>query len=135
MAKKVDGGDGDVMENPMKPALEIARHGDVTVIHCRAPLVAGETEELLAAATKAIAETQRLVLQLHSVPRMDSAGLGLLVRLCVSARNRSGDVMLVAPSAQVADLLQLTLKGRLFAVHSTVEAALAAFSRAAQVSA
>lgn len=114
----------------MNSPLQVVRHGNVIVIDCRGPLVAGQTADIRTAATDAIAETGCVILDLHSVARMDSAGLGLLARLCASARGRSGDVKLVAPSAQVAELLEITLQGRLLTVHPTVEAALAAFSTA-----
>ncbi len=113
----------------MKASVQVERHDDVIVIYCRGSLLAGETEEIRAAALSAIEETGCIILHVQGVSHMDSAGLGLLARLCVSARRRSGDVKLVDPPAAIAEFLQIALQGRLLTVYPTVEEALAAFSQ------
>ncbi len=119
----------------MNTLLQVERHGSIIVIYCSGPLVAGHTGQLRTLATDAVAETGCVILELHAVPHMDSAGLGLLARLCATARGRSGDVKVVAPSGQVAELLQMTLQGRLLTIYPTIETALAAFSTIARVNA
>ncbi len=114
----------------MESPLHVARHDNVIVISCLGPLVAGCTAELRTVATDAVAKTGCVILDLHSVPRIDSAGLGLLARLCATARGRSGDVKVAGASGQVADLLELTLQGRLLTMYPKVEDALAAFADA-----
>lgn len=96
------------------------------VIYCPERIVAGEVEELRTAAQDAIARTGRVVLQLQSVSKIDSTGLGLLALLCVSARRRAGDVVLVAPSREVAELLRITMLGRLFKAYPTIDEAVSA---------
>ncbi len=117
----------------MSCSLEIATHDGITVINCRGRILCGETQGLRAAAVKAIERTGRVILELQSVKIIDSTGLGLLASLCVSARKRSGDVKLVRPSPHVAEVLEITMLGRLFAVYPSVEAAVAAFSAPPQV--
>ncbi len=107
---------------------QLVRHGDVMVIYCRGRIILGETSDLHDAALAAIQDTGRLVIHLSEVPYIDSTGLGLLAFLCISARKASGDVKLVAPSAQVADVLDTTMLGTVFEVYPTEEAALAAFA-------
>ncbi len=107
---------------------QLVRHGDVMVIYCRGRIILGETSDLHDASLAAIQDTGRLVIHLSEVPYIDSTGLGLLAFLCISARKASGDVKLVAPSAQVADVLDTTMLGTVFEVYPTEEAALAAFA-------
>ncbi len=107
---------------------QLVRHGEVTVIYCRGRIILGETSELHDAALAAIRNTGRLVIHLSEVPYIDSTGLGLLAFLCISARKASGDVKLVAPSAQVAEVLDTTMLGTVFEIYPTEEAALAAFA-------
>ncbi len=116
----------------MRSPLQVVRQSGVAVIYCPARIVAGSTEELHAAAKEAIENNARVVLQLESVRRIDSTGLGLLAWLCVSARRRSGDVKLVAPPPHIKELLEITMIGRVFTVYATVESAIAAFSPADQ---
>ncbi len=107
---------------------QVVRHGDVEVIRCRGRIVLGETDELRTAALAGIQSTARIVLHLSEVPYIDSTGLGLLAFLCVSARKVSGDMKLVAPSAQVAEILETTMLGSVFDIYPSEEAALAAFA-------
>ena len=109
------------------------RH-DVAVIYCPERIIADEIQELRTSAVGAIEKTGRVICQLERVKFIDSVGLGLLASLCLSARKRAGDVKLVAPSGGVKEILEITLLGRVFAVHPTVEAAVAAFSTAALAS-
>ena len=113
----------------MRSPLQVVRQSGIAVIYCPARIVAGSTEELHAAAKEAIEKNARVVLQLESVGHIDSTGLGLLA-CCVSARNRSGDVKLVAPSPRIKKLLEITMIGRVFTVYATIESAIAAFSPA-----
>jgi anti-sigma B factor antagonist len=110
-------------------AHEITTHGDVRVMHCRGRIVARELEPLRDAARSAVNETGRLIFDLGGVKFIDSTGLGMLAVLCVSARKRSGDVKLVAPSPELREVLEVTMLGRIFEVFPTVEEALAAFAK------
>lgn len=100
---------------------------DVEVIYCRGRIVRGETDELRATARAAIQDIGKVIIHLGDVPSIDSSGLGLLASLCVSARNVSADLKLVAPSPRVAEVLRITKLGRLFDIYPTEEAALEAF--------
>ncbi len=107
---------------------KVIRGNEVEVIYCRGRIVLGETDELRTAALAGIQSTGRIVLHLSEVPYVDSTGLGLLAFLCVSARKVSGDIKLVAPSPQVAEILETTMLGSVFDIYPTEEAALTAFA-------
>ncbi len=109
----------------MASSPETVMHNGIAVIHCRTRIVAGETEQLRTAALDAIHQSGQVILRLDSVTKIDSTGLGLLASLCVSARRRGGDLKLVAPSGAVSEVLGRTMLGRLFAIYSDVEAAVA----------
>lgn len=115
----------------MSVLTQVVKHGKVTVLYCRGSLVIGKTEDLHSAALAAIQDTGQVIIHLGEVSYIDSTGLGMLAFLCVSARKLSGDVKLVAPSAQVADVLETTMLGTVFDVHPTEQAALAAFANVA----
>ncbi len=99
---------------------QVVMANGAAVIYCPERMVAGYIEGLRTAALDAIARTGNVVLQLQSVDKIDSTGLGLLASLCVSARRRTGDVVLVAPSREVAEVLRITMLGHLFKVYPTV---------------
>jgi anti-anti-sigma factor len=73
----------------------------------------------------------RLALQVAHVSFMDSIGLGALVSAFKAARKASGDISIIAPSAQVQKLLRLTAMDRVFKVFGSEEEALQQFQGAA----
>jgi anti-sigma B factor antagonist len=111
---------------------QIVWRGKLALIYCCGRLVAGETDEFRDVALHAIQTTARVVLHLASVPYIDSTGLGLLAYLCAAARRQAGDLRLVAPSAQLQELLRITMLGQMFHVYLTEEAAVVAFSTGTQ---
>jgi len=66
----------------------------------------------------------RLALHIAHVSFMDSTGLGALVSALKAARKASGDISIIAPSAQVQKLLRLTAMDRVFKVLGSEEEAL-----------
>lgn len=73
----------------------------------------------------------RLALHIAHVSFMDSTGLGALVSTLKAARKASGDINIIAPSAQVQKLLRLTAMDRVFKVVESEEEALQQFQGAA----
>lgn len=55
-----------------------------------------------------IPERKRIVLDLQGVPQIDSAGLGTVVGLYVSARTRGCRVEIINASQQVSELFSMT---------------------------
>ena len=74
---------------------------------------------------------RRIIMNLEKVQYVDSAGLGELVGIYVTARNQGGDVKLVGVNAKLHGLMQVTKLHTIFEVHPDEAAAVAAFGSAA----
>jgi len=88
--------------------LDVVRKGDVAVVHCHGRLVAGTTDVLYRRARELIPECKRIVLDLTDLSRMDSMGIGTLVRLYVSAKTAGCHLELVNLGKQIREILGLT---------------------------
>ena len=84
--------------------------GNIYIIHCTGRIVLGpEFKELETALDTAAAHGfNQFVLSLAELDRLDSIGLGLLVRFAERLRKRGGDVCLAAPPPFLVKLLELT---------------------------
>ena len=99
--------------------LDIERAGERAVVRCRGKLVAGVNDVLYTQVSQLIPETTRIVLDLTDLTRMDSMGLGTVVRLYVSARSAGCDLKLINLGPRIRELLGVT---NLLSVLATVEA-------------
>jgi anti-anti-sigma factor len=109
---------------------------NVYIIHCDGFIVMGdEARSLEATLERCSIATTQLLLNLAEVHRLDSMGLGLIVRYMTNLRKRNGDLRLVAPSHFVADLLQKTMLDTVLQVYPTEQPALQSFLKkpAAQI--
>jgi anti-sigma B factor antagonist len=70
-----------------------------------------------------VAGPARVVVDLASVPFIDSSGLGALIGCLKSARDRGGDLRIASPGTQVAMVLQLSNLDRVLISSATPEAA------------
>jgi len=70
----------------------------------------------------------RLVLNLAEVPMIDSSGIGLLVKILSSTKQRGGSVKLVNPSKFAVQTLRLVGVLNLFEVFDDEEKAVGSFS-------
>ena len=104
--------------------------GNVYIIQCRGRLVAGdEVKSLEGALEVGVREFSRLVLHVGEVDRLDSTGMGLLVRYAANTRKRGGDIRLAAPPPFVVTLLDVTKLSRVLQIHPTEEDAILSFLR------
>ncbi len=85
--------------------LETRTQGDDTIIRCTGRLSIENAEVFKSQGKAAILRSKRIVLDLGEVDRMDSAGLGALVGLYVSARKAQCEFLLINYSKPVRDLL------------------------------
>src|SRR5262249_28398898 len=94
----------------MAPEIQIRTIGDIAVVACHGRLVEGpETSELDRCARALLEMRHRhVVLDLHAVPFVDSAGLGLLVRLQSGVRGSGGDLTLCGLAPTVQNTLRVT---------------------------
>jgi anti-sigma B factor antagonist len=84
-----------------------AREGE-TVIQCSGPLTSANAATLKNYVRDAIPHAKRIVLDLNEVSRMDSAGLGTIVGLYVSARKAKGEFALINYNQSIKELLGIT---------------------------
>ena len=86
--------------------LDIARSGDTATVRCHGKLIAGLDDILYREVKQLMPQCKCIVLDLTDLMRMDSMGLGALVRLYVSARSAGCSLELVNLSKQVRMLLK-----------------------------
>jgi anti-sigma B factor antagonist len=96
--------------------LEIDRVGTKVVVRCRGLLVAGMDDVLYVTVKQLIPDNKRIILDLTDLVRVDSMGLGALVRLYVSARSAGCDLQLKNLGKQVRHLLGMTNLLDVFAI-------------------
>lgn len=106
--------------------LSTRRHGERAVV-----TVVGEVDLETAShlgdhALEALQDTPHLVLDLTGVDFMDSTGLKVLLSTQRRAELAGGSLALVGPSRAVRKILSLTGLDQTFAVHDTLDEALAA---------
>jgi len=83
--------------------------GHVAIIECRGRIVADELPALESVLQNEIREFHNIVLNVGEVTRLDSMGMGLLVRYSSNLRKRSGDIRLAATPPLIAEVLDITL--------------------------
>jgi anti-sigma B factor antagonist len=104
--------------------------GDVFIFLCNGRIVFGDEVAVFRERVgNALRGTQKIVVNLEGVDYVDSGGLGILVGLLVSARNRGGELKLVSPNQRIKDLLRRTSLDNIFRVYGNNEQAVAAFRK------
>ena len=102
--------------------------GDVLIFLCDGRIVFGDEGSVLRERIGNVLQgTANVVVNLKGVDYIDSGGLGILVGLLVSARNRGGELTLVSPRERVKDVLRNTSLDRIFRVYANNDEAVAAF--------
>jgi anti-sigma B factor antagonist len=91
-------------DNTAALTLDIERKGSTVVVKCHGKLLAGD-DVLYSRVKQLLPESKRIVLDLTDLTRMDSMGLGTLVRLYVSARTAGCSLELMNLGKQVRILL------------------------------
>jgi anti-anti-sigma factor len=88
--------------------LQTQHRDDATVIECAGSLTLENVAALKSHGKTVIPQSRRIVLDLKEVTRMDSAGLGAVVGLYVSARRAKCDLLLINYNKSIRDLLGIT---------------------------
>src|SRR5580704_3667997 len=102
--------------------------GNVFVIQCQGRVVAGDEVKALETALDTVArEVSRIVLHVGEVERLDSIGIGLLVRYAARLRKRGGDIRLAAPPRFITALLKLTMLSTVLQAYPTEDEAILSF--------
>jgi anti-sigma B factor antagonist len=103
--------------------------GQVTIIEPRGKITIGEGDVLLREEITRLLgeEKKKLVLDLGEVSYMDSAGVGELVSVYTSVKNRGGDLKLSRLTKKIKDLLSITQLMTIFDTYETTEEAIGTF--------
>jgi anti-sigma B factor antagonist len=111
---------------PLKMETDIS--GGVVILYCAGRLVFGdETAAFRERIKNILMGTQQIVVNLSGIEYIDSGGLGTLVGMLASTRNRKGEIKLVRPNQRVADLLLRTRLNTVFKSYDSDDDAIAAF--------
>ncbi len=89
--------------------------GQVALVRCSGKLVAGVSDRFYNEIKTLIPNSKKIVLDLTDLTRMDSTGLGALVRIYVSARSAGCVLELINLSKQIRELLGVTNLLQVFA--------------------
>lgn len=114
----------------MSLSLKSRHSGNVYIIECSGRIMAGqEATTLENALEQAEHEFARIVLNLSEVSRIDSMGLGLLVRHHYRLNSRCGGIRFAAPQPFVTHLLKITNLSGFLHSHPTEEDAVHSFQQ------
>ena len=110
--------------------LHVERIDDVTLVCPQAEFLDANTslpfkDEVLAV----LAQTNKLVLDLHHVQFMDSAGCGVVLALVKKLRTAGGDLKVCCLTNPVRALFDLVRMHRIFGVFKRREEAVASFGK------
>ncbi len=93
----------------MRLSLQHRQVGEVAVVSCHGRLIAGDESAVFQQAMDSVLRMNpRVVLHLGGLEFMDSAGLGLLVRYFIRARNAQGGLTVAEVSPRIAEVLRVT---------------------------
>jgi anti-anti-sigma factor len=108
--------------------------GEVAILECNGRIVEGTETASLDRQVRDLQVVYRyFVLDLHDVAFVDSAGLGLLVRLLSRLRRTSGDLKLCGVAPNIQKSLNVSRLSSVLASYDSVDAAVAAFERPSEV--
>ena len=88
--------------------LRIHEEADAIVVDCGGWLVAGVSDVLYREVKPLIERDRRIVLDLTKLEKMDSMGLGTIVRLYASSRAVGCELELINLSARIRELFGIT---------------------------
>lgn len=101
---------------------------NVFIVECRGAIILGpEAKSLEACLQLGAREFKRVVVAIGEVTRLDSIGLGLLVRTVDRLRKRGGDLRLSNPPAFVTQLLNMTKLTAFLQTYATEDDAIVSF--------
>jgi len=103
---------------------------DVTVLDLKGKMTLGEGDELLKDKINSLlaAGKKKLLLNLESVPYIDSAGLGEVVRTYTTVSRQGGSLKLLNLTKRIEDLLSITKLLTVFETFDTEAEAINSFA-------
>src|SRR5215510_5657892 len=108
---------------------------DVTVLDLKGKMTLGEGDELLKDKINSLlaAGKKKLLLNIESVPYIDSAGLGEVVRTYTTVSRQGGSLKLLNLTKRIEDLLSITKLLTVFDTYDNEAEAIRSFSASAKV--
>ncbi|MEJ2636024.1 MAG: STAS domain-containing protein [Calditrichia bacterium] len=105
------------------------RYNDVVVISLEGSLMGGpEAVSLNEAVNRLLDEGMyKLVINLENVERMNSSGLGILIKALSTFKSNGGDLKLASLSPKIDNLLHITKINTILESYDTIEAAVNSF--------
>ena len=110
--------------------INVRKRSQVQVVQLRGQLRMGPAVDSLRQTMEeavGVGDT-RFVINLSEVPMIDSSGIGLLVKLLASTKQRGGNLKLLQPSKFAVQTLRLVGVLNLFEVYDAEDAAVESFS-------
>ncbi len=109
--------------------IELRSLGQVKLVKLRGRLNLGDSVDRLRDTLADLMSSgdTRVVLDLSEVPWIDSSGIGLLVKILTSAKQRGGSIKLLNPSKFTVQTLKMICLLDLFEVFDDQEQAVASF--------
>jgi anti-sigma B factor antagonist len=110
--------------------INVRKRSQVQVIQLRGPLRMGPAVDSLRQTVEEAVDSgdTRIAINLAEVSMIDSSGIGLLVKLLASTKQRGGNVKLIQPSKFAVQTLRLVGVLNLFEVFDEEDAAVESFS-------
>lgn len=115
---------------PVKMQTTTRRVEDIVIIDVAGRITLGEGNVMLRDVARELLQEghRKILLNLHEVGYIDSAGLGELVKTYTTVRNQGGALKLVSLSKRVQDLLQMTKLSAVFDIQADEASAIHSFS-------
>ena len=108
---------------------------DVMILDLKGKITLGDGDELLKDKVNSLVNQgqRKIVLNLASVPYLDSAGLGQVVRAYTTVSRHGGSLRLLNLTKRITDLLSITKLLTVFDTFDSEEEAVRSFSAPAKV--
>ena len=104
--------------------------GDIAIMHIHGDLLGGpKTSEVLPSEMKRLIEEgiTKVIVDLEGVKRINSTGLGILIRGYTSLKSKEGDLKLVCMNETIKGILVMTKLESVFDTYRTIEGAVRNF--------
>ena len=103
--------------------------GDIKILDLSGKMTLGEGDELLRDKVNSLVHQghKKIILNLESVPYIDSAGLGEIVRTYTTVSRQGGKLKLLNLTKRIEDLLSITKLLTVFETYDAEEAAVKSF--------